>query len=64
MEIEPSTQQTWSPSINKDTLLYIFNFLEVDYIVNAGLVCKFWNKVSKDDLLWKGERGNSNQNMT
>lgn len=34
-------------------LLQIFSYLDYKEILNAGLVCKNWNSVSYDDLLWR-----------
>lgn len=34
-------------------LLSIFSLLTPKEVVNAGLVCKHWYRVSQDELLWK-----------
>lgn len=34
-------------------LLSIFQYLTPKEIVNVGLVCTSWNRISKDELLWK-----------
>lgn len=42
---------------HRDILFTILNLLDEQTIVNASLVCKFWNQVCQDKALWIGERG-------
>lgn len=51
MEIEHT------PSLDGNVLLNVLDFLSVEDIIASSIVCKLWNKVSKDERLWKGERG-------
>lgn len=37
----------------ENALLQIFSYLDYKDILNAGLVCKNWNNISYDDLLWR-----------
>lgn len=34
-------------------LLQIFSYLDHKHLLNAGVVCKNWNNLSYDDLLWR-----------
>lgn len=34
-------------------LLMIFKYLDPKQLVGAGEVCRSWNRVSKDEFLWK-----------
>jgi hypothetical protein len=42
------------PEQPKTTALSVFSFLSNSDLINgAGLVCKRWNRLSKDEELWK-----------
>lgn len=34
-------------------LLQIFSYLDHKHLLKAGVVCKNWNNLSYDDLLWR-----------
>ena len=36
-----------------DSILYIFTFLDIKSIINCSLVCKSFNSISKNELIWK-----------
>src|ERR1700682_1882141 len=36
-----------------DSILYTFTFLDIDSIINCSLVCKSFNIISKNELIWK-----------
>ena len=39
--------------IPDSVLIHIFQYLSPKELINAGLTCKSWNRVSYDDYLWK-----------
>lgn len=34
-------------------LLQVFQYLSARELLNAGQICRLWNRVSYDELLWK-----------
>ena len=36
-----------------DSILYIFTFLNIESVINCSLVCKSFNIISKNELIWK-----------
>src|SRR6202142_4242780 len=36
-----------------DSILYIFTFLDIKTVINCSLVCKSFNIISKNEIIWK-----------
>jgi Leucine-rich repeat (LRR) protein len=36
-----------------DSILYIFTFLDIGSVMNCSLVCKSFNIISKNEIIWK-----------
>src|ERR1700690_3700822 len=36
-----------------DSILYIFTFLDIESVINCSLICKSFNSISKNELIWK-----------
>lgn len=47
-----SDNNNWS-YLPTTVLLNVFGYLKYTEILRAARVCKRWNEISKDELLWK-----------
>ena len=39
--------------MDTDAILYIFTFLDIKSVIYCSLVCKSFNNISKNELIWK-----------
>lgn len=52
MNADEDYQSNWA-YLTEPVLLEIFQYLGLRDVLNAGAVCKNWNTVSYDNLLWR-----------